>query len=60
MESDSARHIKYRDLIKIDAPGVQFNRHLKFKAWVEAWAKDEVKDAFRKALHREINGKGLG
>ena len=28
--------------------GVQFNRHLKFKAWV----KDEVKDAFRKALDR--------
>ena len=24
---------------------MQFNRHLKFKAWV----KDEVKDAFRKA-----------
>ena len=31
-------------------PGVQFNRHLKFKAWV----KDEVKDAFRKALDREM------
>ena len=31
-------------------PGVQFNRHLKFKAWV----KDKVKDAFRKALDREM------
>ena len=30
------------------AAGLQFNRHLKFKAWV----KDEVKDAFRKALDR--------
>ena len=29
---------------------VQFNRHLKFKAWV----KDEVKDAFRKALDRQM------
>ena len=29
--------------------GVQFNRHLKFKAWVKAL----VKDAFRKALDRE-------
>ena len=34
--------------------GVQFNRHLIFKAWVKAWVKDEVKDAFRKALDREI------
>ena len=34
-------------------PGVQFNRHLKFKAWVKPWVKDEVKDAFRKALDRE-------
>ena len=34
--------------------GVQFNRHLKFKAWVKAWVKDEVKDAFRKALDREM------
>ena len=25
---------------------VQFNRHLKFKAWVKAWVKDEVKDVF--------------
>ena len=33
--------------------GVQFNRHLKFKAWVKALVKDEVKDAFRKALDRE-------
>ena len=32
--------------------GVQFNRHLKFKAWVKAWVKDEIKDAFRKALDR--------
>ena len=31
---------------------VQFNRHLKFKAWVKAWVKDEVKDGFRKALDR--------
>ena len=30
--------------------GVQFNRHLKFKAWVKAWVKDEVKDAFREAF----------
>ena len=29
---------------------MQFNRHLKFKAWV----KDEVKDAFRKRLDREM------
>ena len=35
-------------------PGVQFNRHLKFKAWVKAWVKDEVKDVFRKALDREM------
>ena len=34
--------------------GVQFNRHFKFKAWVKAWDKDEVKDAFRKALDREM------
>ena len=33
---------------------MQFNRHLKFKAWVKAWIKDEVKDAFRKALDREM------
>ena len=33
--------------------GLQFNRHLKFKAWVKALVKDEVKDAFRKALDRE-------
>ena len=33
---------------------VQFNRHLKFKAWVKAWVKDGVKDAFRKALDREM------
>ena len=38
----------------MEAPGVQFNRHLKFKAWVKAWVKDEVKDAFRKALDREM------
>ena len=37
-----------------DRPGVQFNRHLKFKAWVKAWVKDKVKDAFRKALDREM------
>ena len=30
-------------------PGVQFNRHLEFKAWVKA----QVKDAFRKAPDRE-------
>ena len=35
-------------------PGVQFNRHLKFKAWVKAWVKAKVKDAFRKAIDREI------
>ena len=28
---------------------MQFNRHLKFEAWVKAWVKDEVKDALRKA-----------
>ena len=33
---------------------MQFNRHLKFKAWVKAQVKDEVKDAFRKALDREM------
>ena len=33
---------------------MQFNRHLKFKAWVKAWVKDEVKGAFRKALEREM------
>ena len=37
-----------------DGPGVQYNRHLKFKAWVEAWVKDEVKDVFRKALDGEM------
>ena len=31
-------------------PGVQFNRHLKFKAWV----KDDVKDPFSKAQDREM------
>ena len=30
--------------------GVQVSRHLKFKAWV----KDKVKDAFSKALDREM------
>ena len=35
-----------------EMPGVQFNRHLKFKAWVKAQVKDEVKDAFRKAQDR--------
>ena len=30
--------------------GVEFNSHLKSKAWV----KNEVKDAFRKALDREM------
>ena len=35
-------------------PGVQFNRHLKFKSWVKAWVKDEVKEAFRKAPDREM------
>ena len=35
-------------------PGVQFNRHLNFKASVKAWVKDEVKDVFRKALDREM------
>ena len=34
--------------------GVQFNRYLKFKAWVIALVKNEVKDAFRKALDREM------
>ena len=38
----------------LTTPGVQFNRHLKFKTWVKAWVKDEVKDAFRKALDREM------
>ena len=37
-----------------EGPEVQFNRHLKFKAWVKAQVKDEVKDAFRKALDREM------
>ena len=32
--------------------GGRFNRHIKFKAWVKACAKDEVKDAFRKAPDR--------
>ena len=36
--------------VSSSSTGVQFNRHLKFKAWV----KDEVKDAFRKALDREM------
>ena len=30
--------------LEVQQPGVQFNRHLKFKAWV----KDEVKDVFRR------------
>ena len=34
--------------------GVQFNRHLKFKAWVKALVKDEDKDAFRKGLDGEM------
>ena len=34
--------LKYGHIV----PGVQFNRHSKFKAW--------VKDAFRKALDREM------
>ena len=33
-----------------EQPGLPFNRHLEFKAWV----KDKVKDAFRKALDREM------
>ena len=40
-------------------PGVQTNRHLKFKAWVNACVKDEVKDAFRKALDREMVKAGV-
>ena len=32
---------------------MQFNRHLKFKAWVKAQVKDEVKDAYRKAPDRK-------
>ena len=32
---------------------MRFNRHLKFKAWVKAQVKDEVKDSFRKAPDRE-------
>ena len=36
--------------LEVQQPGVQFNRHLEFKAWV----KDEVKDPFRKALDREM------
>ena len=42
--------LKYGHIV----PGVQFNRHSKFKAWVKAWVKDKVKDAFRKALDREM------
>ena len=34
--------------------GVQFNRHLKFKAWIKAWVKDKVKDAFRKVPDRAM------
>ena len=33
---------------------MQFNRHLRIKASVKAWVKDEVKDVFRKALDREM------
>ena len=40
---------RYRGIIS-GLAGVQFNRHLKFKAWV----KDKVKDAFRKALDGEM------
>lgn len=36
--------------LRLHQPGVQFNRHSKFKAW----GKDEVKDVFRKALDREM------
>ena len=39
-----------KDSPALSLSGVQFNRHLKFKAWV----KDKVKDAFRKALDREM------
>ena len=31
-------------------PGVQFNRHLDFKAWVRAQVKARVKDAFRDCI----------
>ena len=44
------RQIPSEDGTVQEDPGVQFNRHLKFKAWVMAWVKDEVKDVFRKAL----------
>ena len=40
--------------LEVQQPRVQFNRHLKFEAWVKAWVKDEVKDGFRKALDREM------
>ena len=33
-----------------DDPGVQFNRHLKFKSWVQA----QVKDSFRNAPDRAM------
>ena len=35
-----------------DDSGVQFNRHTKFKAWVKAQVKKEVKDTFSKAPDR--------
>ena len=31
------------EVIQVSLPGVQFNRHLKFKAWVKARIKDKVK-----------------
>ena len=35
-------------------PGVQFNRHLEFKAWVKVQLKAGVMDGFRKAPDRAI------
>ena len=54
MHIEHQKYIYTRVLRTSKNTGVQFNRHLKFKALVKAWVKDKVKDAFTKALDREM------
>ena len=42
------------------ASGVQFNRHLKFKAWVKAQVKDKVKDAYTLNYSKNCTGTPSG
>ena len=44
----------YTYKLAVYVPGVQFNRHLEFKALVEAQVKAKVKDMFRKASDRAM------